>query len=527
MNMSVERFTLAVGQGLFHYEEVWRKDQSRPLTIVYDAGSLNSKVSGTTPNMSMNKIRNRIQNNAKSTIDYLVLSHFHKDHFNLMRQLIKGFKINYFIAPLLNEKNNIEIAATVDSWFYGQNPNLESHFYNEAAKNFVKNGSEGFKNSFFSGREKEDMPESIFFTNDPESSNSFIERKSIIHKFPAVPNRGETKFVLDDKPISIRSTDNRKYFWRLAFFHYAPVDTNKQIYKKAQKKFVDEVDNQCKILKKQDSNQFNASSKNSDNNVDDSINSGDSISDNSADDSIRVKASLIVIQKRLYLPVTDTKNYKTATFEDVFGDANPNMTSLCLYSGAELRSITHVKKKLKSNYDCWPDYIPVKLSSTARGPALNLPSKTKRSLRLIFKESSSGRYERYEILKQIYDQCEQEVRNRRQRSKYWAWLGLGDINFTSSDVVNKFISHFNGMQHLLQRVGCCSAPHHGSWNGFSSTRVPNELKSAICTISCDPEWTMFKHPHSQAMESIISGGMIPVLVNKKLRSTFHETIVWS
>ena len=71
-----------------------------------------------------------------------------------MRQLIKGFKINYFIAPLLNEKNNIEIAATVDSWFYGQNPNLESHFYNEAAKNFVKNGSEGFKNSFFLAEKK-------------------------------------------------------------------------------------------------------------------------------------------------------------------------------------------------------------------------------------------------------------------------------------------------------------------------------------------------------------------------------------
>lgn len=512
VNMSVERFTLAVGQGLFHYEEVWRKDQSRPLTIVYDAGSLNSKASNTTPHISMDTIRDRIQKNAKNTIDYLVLSHFHKDHFNLMKQLIQGFRINYFIAPLLNEKDNIEIAATVDSWLSGQNPKSESKFYDEAVKNIIKNGSEGFKESLFSEREKDDMPESIFFTNDPEKSNSFIENKSIIHKFPAVPNKGETRFVLDDKPILIRSTDNRTRFWRLAFFYYAPIDANKNIYKEAQEKFKQEVVKQCKILTNTKSNQSNTNSNNSGNNT---------------DESIKVQASLVVIQKRLYLPVTDKKNNKTATFEDVFGDANPNATSLCLYSGAELHSITSVKKELEPNDDCRPNYFPLRLSCTSRGPSLNLTLKTKQSLRLVFKESCSGRYERYKILEQIYASCEQKVRNRSKRLKYWAWLGLGDINFTSTDVENKFISHFNGMQHLLKRVGCCSAPHHGSWNGFSSARIPNELKSAICTISCDPEWTMFKHPHSQAVESIISGGMIPVLVNKELRSTFHETIVWS
>lgn len=93
------------------------------------------------------------------------------------------------------------------------------------------------------------------------------------------------------------------------------------------------------------------------------------------------------------------------------------------------------------------------------------------------------------------------------------------MNFGDATIANNLIEHFEKQGGILERVGCCSAPHHGSHYGFATDRIPSQFKGAVCLISCDPDRTGFGHPRIEAVISILKGGMLP---NPSIRSGTND-----
>ena len=106
MESEVQRWTLAVGQGLFHYEEIWLNGESRPITIIYDAGTFNKSGRHTVAGISVNLVIQRLRKYSRSCLDYLVLSHYHLDHFSLINKVVTHIRVNHFIAPILTPEEN-------------------------------------------------------------------------------------------------------------------------------------------------------------------------------------------------------------------------------------------------------------------------------------------------------------------------------------------------------------------------------------------------------------------------------------
>ena len=219
-----------------------------------------------------------------------------------------------------------------------------------------------------------------------------------------------------------------------------------------------------------------------------------------------------------YIPIDPDTN-KPATLKSIFGDKNLNMTSLVMYSGAATIPKITVKKTLTTEYSTKKQYIPQTLTYF-----IPVKQKGRISTRARCSESSLCKKCRSCLLDCLYTDTEVEVNHLSVRDRYWSWMGFGDLNFKANKTINQFIKHFQAHGNLLDYVGCCTAPHHGSNNGFKTSLIPQLLSGAVCLISCDPSGS-YHHPHSEALTSMLKGGMIPVLVTDKQDSTFHEIIL--
>lgn len=152
-----QRWTFAVGQGLLHYEEIRLVPSTcRPITIVYDAGSLSKhKNKNDTAYQSIGKVNRRLARYCDRTIDFLVLSHFHADHYNLMSKLLERNKVRNFVAPLLTkEGNSVKIAALAYQWLSKEQNSNENEIKLIAA--LVDRGTRGFCEQLFREYEKPD-----------------------------------------------------------------------------------------------------------------------------------------------------------------------------------------------------------------------------------------------------------------------------------------------------------------------------------------------------------------------------------
>ena len=540
MESEVQRWTLAVGQGLFHYEEIWLNGESRPITIIYDAGTFNKSGRHTVAGISVNLVIQRLRKYSRSCLDYLVLSHYHLDHFSLINKVVTHIRVNHFIAPLLTpEENFFEILSTIISWREGDDESLQAIDVVDLAQGLVSDGSKGFVRSLFKNHDDKYYHNDKYYSENPYARSRHEEPPAhhnepeyffitgaegpidygniLFHDFSDQNNDQEESressnatLLSDTTPIVIREAPSHMQVWTLAFYYYKQNQNNIK-------------------LTVQDLNRIKESINNIDKNSDnDSVSSFKKVIDNFLYTTLRIPKQ----------PVK-AKNEK---LKEIFGDSDMNMTSLCMYSGpynfvsfriektlndVQLEYINDHVRYRNVRYRSHDSFNLSKLVSTYRGSSFKMPDgEQSSSLRIRFKETEKSKEVREEKLKYIYDSClhfipDMEERNYK-RGAYWAWLGLGDINFTKK-VADDFINHFDK---LLDFVGCCNAPHHGSYNGFQDSTVPKKLSSAICIISCDPYYKNYGHPHSQALQSIIKGGMIPILVDKRIEATFHESISW-
>jgi len=115
----------AIGQGGFYSEKIFFNGESK--TIVYDCGSLNT-----------NKLIKEIGQSGLGTIDYLVISHFHRDHINGIEELKKNYKIINVVIPKIEP---------VDILFYLKNyPNKSDNEFRDLIlnpSNFFKQANNG------------------------------------------------------------------------------------------------------------------------------------------------------------------------------------------------------------------------------------------------------------------------------------------------------------------------------------------------------------------------------------------------
>jgi hypothetical protein len=79
----------AIGQGCFYSEQIYFKNEIK--TIVYDCGSLDT-----------DRLNKEIKQSGLSKIDYLIISHFHKDHINGIEKLKATFEIENVIIPKID-----------------------------------------------------------------------------------------------------------------------------------------------------------------------------------------------------------------------------------------------------------------------------------------------------------------------------------------------------------------------------------------------------------------------------------------
>ncbi|KAA6319164.1 hypothetical protein EZS27_030910, partial [termite gut metagenome] len=87
-----------IGQGAFYTEQ--QMISGRVYTVVYDCGSI------TLPKQSMRNLINSFFQK-KGTIDLLFISHFHADHINGIKSLLKRCKVRRVVIPLLEDDDKI------------------------------------------------------------------------------------------------------------------------------------------------------------------------------------------------------------------------------------------------------------------------------------------------------------------------------------------------------------------------------------------------------------------------------------
>lgn len=89
--MKIIKTFYAIGQGCFYSEKLHFGDETK--TIVYDCGSTSSK---------QVRLKEEISNLDITTIDYLVISHFHEDHINGIEFLQDKCEIINVIIPKID-----------------------------------------------------------------------------------------------------------------------------------------------------------------------------------------------------------------------------------------------------------------------------------------------------------------------------------------------------------------------------------------------------------------------------------------
>lgn len=130
----------AIGQGCFYSEQIYFNNEIK--TIVYDCGSLDT-----------DRLEKEILQSGLGKIDYLIISHFHKDHINGIEKLKNTFQIKNVIIPkidaldvafYLGSGNTVEDILINPTGFWGDtniitiNPNNERQEF-ETTNNLPSN----------------------------------------------------------------------------------------------------------------------------------------------------------------------------------------------------------------------------------------------------------------------------------------------------------------------------------------------------------------------------------------------------
>lgn len=104
--MKVTRTFYKTGQALFSVERITCHNQQR--TIVYDCGGNNEPL-----------MRRTIKNNffEHENIDAVFISHYHTDHINGLRFLLKYCTVERLFLPMLSPDKELVLACNSHLWW--------------------------------------------------------------------------------------------------------------------------------------------------------------------------------------------------------------------------------------------------------------------------------------------------------------------------------------------------------------------------------------------------------------------------
>lgn len=100
--MRITRTIWPVGHGAFYTEYLRFHNPNSLVTIVYDCGAKTEAIIENNINVFLKPLRKI--NNGKPIVDYLAISHFHKDHVNGLQYILSEANVKHLILPKFSEE---------------------------------------------------------------------------------------------------------------------------------------------------------------------------------------------------------------------------------------------------------------------------------------------------------------------------------------------------------------------------------------------------------------------------------------
>ena len=104
--MRITRTIWPVGHGAFYTECLGFHHPNSLVTIVYDCGAKTKEIIEDNIDVFLKSLRKNT--NGKPVVDYLAISHFHKDHVNGLQYILKEADVKHLILPQFSEEVLVE-----------------------------------------------------------------------------------------------------------------------------------------------------------------------------------------------------------------------------------------------------------------------------------------------------------------------------------------------------------------------------------------------------------------------------------
>ena len=109
--IELERTFWAVGHGAFYTERLYNHVYDTQFCAVYDCGGKSQKIICNRVDQFLDSVRD-VKTKNRPTIDYLFISHFHRDHINGVRHLLNQASVQHIVVPQL------EVSRLIEGYIY-------------------------------------------------------------------------------------------------------------------------------------------------------------------------------------------------------------------------------------------------------------------------------------------------------------------------------------------------------------------------------------------------------------------------
>lgn len=110
-HIELERTFWHVGHGAFYTEEHIFRSSDKAFRAVYDCGGKSQKIICNRVDKFLDSVRD-VKTKNRPTIDYLFISHFHRDHINGVCHLLNQASVQHIVVPQL------EVSRLIEAYIY-------------------------------------------------------------------------------------------------------------------------------------------------------------------------------------------------------------------------------------------------------------------------------------------------------------------------------------------------------------------------------------------------------------------------